>query len=61
MVLGGAAHAMHAKTVYFVRHGQAEHNVMIELGRRDEARLLPDPPLSQVRGIAPHRWSIVDS
>jgi len=39
---------MHAKTVYFVRHGQAEHNVMIELGRRDEARLLPDPPLSQL-------------
>lgn len=43
--------------VVWARHGQAEHNVLIDAGRKAEGRALLDPPLTalgleQARGLA---------
>jgi len=43
---GGLARG--SKRVVFVRHGQAEHNMLFDLGRKEEARALRDPELTSV-------------
>lgn len=40
-----------AKTVWFVRHGEAEHNRLLSTGKQQEARTLRDPGLTP-RGFA---------
>ena len=42
---------MAAKTVWFVRHGEAEHNALLAVGKVEEARAVRDPALT-ARGVA---------
>eukprot|EP01044_Picomonas_judraskeda_P027740 COSAG03_NODE_8938_length_758_cov_1.274659_2_plen_120_part_01 len=48
--MGSEADAQ-AKTVWFVRHGEAEHNRLLATGKQQEARALRDPRLTP-RGCA---------
>ena len=45
-VFMGTSEGSCSKTVIFIRHGQAEHNILLERGQRDQARKILDPPLS---------------
>eukprot|EP00466_Bigelowiella_natans_P005647 jgi/Bigna1/89272/estExt_fgenesh1_pg.C_460086 len=45
-VATSSSNRINAKRVFFIRHGQAEHNVFFEAGRKEEGRKIRDPGLT---------------